>query len=96
MPDLVGAMTTLAQHSPFSYRPFLDPVGLGEWWWLLLVPLSLGVSIVYKAVRVPTMDRYWRDVIVMTVQIIVSMILLAFASFMLVEIYAKFIGQQAM
>lgn len=74
--------TNLSALAPVSsliaWRPFLDPITLPDGaWWLTLVPLSLLISIVYKAVRVRTMDRYVINVIVMTVQIIVSMVLLS-------------------
>ena len=30
----------------------LDPLPIGEYWPFLLIPLALGISIAYKAVRV--------------------------------------------
>lgn len=35
------------------FRPFLDPIELHGLWWVLLIPLALGISVVYKAVRLP-------------------------------------------
>lgn len=35
------------------FRPFLDPIELHGLWWVLLFPLALGISVVYKAVRLP-------------------------------------------
>ncbi|MEC9372483.1 MAG: hypothetical protein VYC34_01510 [Planctomycetota bacterium] len=63
-----------------AWRPFLTPLNLQDGtWWLLLAPLAFGVSMVYKAVRVPNMDRYWREVLLMTGQIIGAMILMGIA-----------------
>ena len=68
------------------WRPFLDPLNLHEYWWAFLLPLSLLISISYKAVRVRDLGfPYWRAVIIMTVQIILAMILLGAATFLLLE-----------
>ena len=45
-------------------------------------PSTLGVSVAYKAVRVGTLDGYWRQVAVMTAQIILGMILLGIAAYL--------------
>lgn len=60
-----------------AYIPFWHPLPVHEWWYLLLLPLSLGIAMIYKAIRLPTLDQYWRQVAVMTVQIVVAMIALA-------------------
>lgn len=57
-----------------AWRPFLDPLDLHAYWYFLLVPLALGISIAYKAVRVRNMDRYWMNVFTMTAQIVGSII----------------------
>lgn len=67
-----------------AWRPFLDPLPLEEWWYLLLVPLALLISIGYKAVRVGDMGRYWRDVAIMTVQVILAMILLWIGAYLII------------
>lgn len=78
----------------FPYRPFIDPVELHEYWWILLLPMSIGIAIAYKAVRVRSTPEgnligYWRAVTVMTGQILAAMILLGVASYLLVEVFAK-------
>jgi hypothetical protein len=73
-------------HALLAWRPFLDPLSLHEYWWAFLLPLSLLISISYKAVRVRDLGfPYWRAVIIMTVQIILAMILLGAATFLLLE-----------
>ncbi|MFM9995952.1 MAG: hypothetical protein ACKVU4_09135 [Phycisphaerales bacterium] len=67
-----------------SWRPFLDPLDLHAAWWLFLIPLAFGISVTYKAVRLPTLDRYWRGVAAMTAQIVGAMILLGIASYLFV------------
>lgn len=67
-----------------AWRPFLDPLPLEQWWYLLLVPLALLISIGYKAVRVGDMRRYWRDVVIMTAQVILVMILLWIGAYLVI------------
>lgn len=69
---------------PFTWRPFLDPLPLEEAWFLLLIPLALLISIGYKAVRTGDMRRYWRDVVIMTLQVILAMILLWIGAYLVI------------
>lgn len=79
-------MTPLALTlAALAYRPFVDPVDIQRIWYLLLVPLALGIAVTYKAVRIPDMRRYPRQVAIMTVQIIIAMLALGAASFLLVQ-----------
>jgi hypothetical protein len=84
-----AVVTTLA------WRPFLDPINIHELWWALLVPMALGVSVVYKAVRVKTMDHYWREVVIMTAQIVLAMIMLGAAVYVFIEFYVSWIAEYA-
>ena len=67
-----------------AWRPLLDPLPLDDSWFLLLLPLALLISIGYKAVRVGDMRRYWREVAIMTVQVILAMILLWIAAWLVI------------
>jgi hypothetical protein len=69
-----------------GYTPFLDPLDLHDSWQWFLIPLALGISIAYKAVRAPRLDRYWRLVGVMTFQIVLAMVVLWIAAFLLLEV----------
>ncbi len=83
--DLVINSTPDTVH---AWRPFLDPITLtGGKWWFLLIPLAFGISMVYKAVRLHKMKRYWREVLMMTIQIIGTMILLAIGIYLFVELF---------
>lgn len=75
-----------------AWRPFLEPMDLHGVWYLLLVPLALGMSMAYKAVRVGTLDRYWREVLTMTVQIVLSMIGLGLAAYLFLMHVVPLIG----
>ncbi len=71
-------ITTLA------WRPFLDPINLHDWWYLLLFPLALGISLTYRAVRQTSMDGYPRAVLSLTGQIIVGISALGVASYIVI------------
>jgi hypothetical protein len=93
-PTLAQAVTP-----DIPFRPFLDPLPLHEHWWVFLLPLALGVSLVYKAVQGRSADdlhlgQYARAVLVMTVQIVVGMAALALASYLLLVVYARFIAER--
>ena len=70
-----------------AYIPFLTPISIfHDYSYLLLVPLSFGISVVYKALRLPSLDGCWRHVAVMTTQIVIAMILLAIGLTVLVQL----------
>lgn len=61
----------------FAYIPFLTPINFFfDWWYLLLVPLCFGIAVIYKAMRMPNLTGFWREVIVMTLLIIAGVIAL--------------------
>ena len=70
-----------------AYIPFLQPLDIvQQWWYLLLVPLAFGISVVYKAVRMPSLAEYWKHVGIMTAQIVLAMIGLAVCLIVLVQV----------
>lgn len=70
-----------------AYVPFLDPINIfHQWWYLLLIPLAFGISVIYRALKLQSLDHYWRAVFTMTAQIIVGMIALAIALVVLVVV----------
>jgi hypothetical protein len=72
-----------------AWRPFIDPIHAHDWWFLLLLPMAVFISIAYKAVRMPDLAGFWRQVAVMTVQIILGMLALAVAFYLLVQVYVR-------
>ncbi len=81
-------ISALLPDPTLALRPFLDPLPLHDEWWLTLIPLAFLVSVAYKAVRVRTFRRgvYARQVLMMTVQIVVAMIALAVVQHLFVEV----------
>ncbi|MCH2143725.1 MAG: hypothetical protein MK082_01125 [Phycisphaerales bacterium] len=69
-----------------AWIPFVEPLpSMGSWWPLLLVPLAFGISMIYKALRVTTLEHYVSSVMIMTSQIVGSMILLAIGLYLVVQ-----------
>jgi hypothetical protein len=71
-----------------AYRPFLDPMTVADWWWWLVLPLIIGISVVYKAIRLPNLKHYWWHVLRMTIQVIVAMIIMCIILYVIVLIIA--------
>ena len=53
-------------------RPFLQPLPVWDYWYLLLLPLCLGVAVVYKAIKCHSMKRVPREALAVTGWILVS------------------------
>lgn len=69
-----------------AWIPFVTPLpSINSWWPVFLVPLALGISMIYKAIRLPTLERYPSGVVIMTVQIILAMFLLALGLYLVVQ-----------
>ncbi|MBL1217025.1 MAG: hypothetical protein D8M59_05960 [Planctomycetes bacterium] len=83
---LILAMPTVAVAAGSSYRPFLDPIGSGRWWWFLMLPLVVGISVVYKAIRLPTLNHYWAQVLKMIAQIMAAMVAMAVGLYIVVQV----------
>jgi hypothetical protein len=70
-----------------AWIPFLEPINwFHQWWYLLLIPLAFGIAVTYKAVRLPSLHRYWTQVMIMSVQIIVGVVALG----VLVAVFVQF------
>ncbi|MFO0827540.1 MAG: hypothetical protein U0572_05260 [Phycisphaerales bacterium] len=78
---------TSAMSALIAYIPFIEPMPAAHrWWWLLIVPLALGISMSWKAVRATTMDGYWRQVGVMSGQIVLGVMGIALGLFVLIQL----------
>jgi len=70
-----------------TYIPFLTPMyGLQEWWYLTLLPLAFGISVIYKAMRMSNLHGFWRQVGIMTAQIVLGIIGLAVCMLLFVQV----------
>ncbi|GIW74316.1 MAG: hypothetical protein KatS3mg103_0838 [Phycisphaerales bacterium] len=64
-----------------AWRPFLDPIDAHRWWFLLILPVAVLVSLSWKAVRIEDLRRLPRAVAVMTVQVVLAMLGLGLAAY---------------
>ena len=75
-----------------AYIPFVEPIHiLQEWWYLLLIPLAFGISVIYKALRSSQLQRYWQSVLFMTGRIVAAMIALSLVLVFLVQVLVPLI-----
>ena len=57
-----------------SYRPFLDPLPYSwDYWPWLLLPLCIGVAVVYKSIKCRTMKQVPREAAGITVWILAGL-----------------------
>jgi hypothetical protein len=81
-------MWLLGQTQPQPYELLRSPLPVWDYWYLLALPLCLGISIVYKSIRCDTMRRVPREALVLCVFILVVMGLAAGALAALVQVLA--------
>lgn len=81
-------MSDLSLFSVLAWRPFQDPLTMHDSWFVLLIPLALGIAVTYKAVRVPDPTKFWRPVMEFAFMIVVGMIGLGLATYLFVEVFA--------
>lgn len=41
----------------YAYKPFVNPIPLPDHWNLLLIPLALGIAVIYKSIRCNEMRK---------------------------------------
>lgn len=58
-----------------AYTPFWQPMPLWDIWYVLLIPLCLGISIVYKAVKCREMNQVPKEAATIFVMIVLGMAL---------------------
>jgi hypothetical protein len=70
-------MITCANLHPLSsilcYVPFLYPLPIWDYWYLLLIPLSAAVAVVYKSLKLANMRDVPRQAFAITLWILVGM-----------------------
>lgn len=78
-------MNPLADLATLAWQPFLQPAPAVErWWWLLIIPTAIGISLAYKATRTAELERLPREVVRMSVQIVAAMVGIALALYLVV------------
>jgi hypothetical protein len=61
-----------------AWIPFLEPMNaMQPVWYVLLIPMAFGISVVYRSLRECSYATYWRSVVVMSAQIVIGIIAIA-------------------
>ena len=51
--------------SILSYTPFLNPLPVWDYWYLLIIPLAVAVAVVYKSIKLERMrDVPWQAFVI--------------------------------
>ena len=58
----------------YHYVPFVKPMPIWDYWYVLLLPLCLIIAVVYKSIRCYTMDRVPREALTLFVFILAVML----------------------
>jgi hypothetical protein len=91
-PILADALTIASSgHATLAWRIFIDPLDAHRYWFMLLIPMAVLITMVYKAVRLPTLERYWRHVAVLSAQIILGIIALGAGIYVFIQYIAPMI-----
>ena len=53
-----------------AYVPFVDPLPVWDVWYLTLIPLTLGIAVVYKAVKCKDVSQIPRQSLTISVYIL--------------------------
>lgn len=69
-----------------AYTPFLQPLGVWDYWVWLLLPLCFAISMVYQSVRVENMRRVPLEAVRATIWIVSAMAIAAVALLLLVRV----------
>lgn len=73
--------------SLIAWIPLVEPIpGVIHWWWAWIVPMVLGISMIWKAIRLRNLDRYWQEVFRMGGQVLVGMMALSAGLMLLVRL----------
>jgi hypothetical protein len=57
-----------------AFEPFRQPLPVWDYWYLLLIPLCVGISIVYKSIKCREMRQVPREASVIFIMIMLGMI----------------------
>lgn len=87
MTPLLGSLVAAAAWpTALGFRPFLEPLPIDRYWMLLLIPMVVAISVVYKTIKTDRLSKIPREASVLAAQIVAFMLLAAAALWMLTEL----------
>ena len=69
-----------------GFKPFFQPLPIDAYWMLLLLPMVIVISVVYKTIKTDDLRKIPREASVLAAQIVAFMVMAAAALWMLTEI----------
>ena len=70
-----------------AWIPFLEPMNaMQSVWYVFIIPMAFGISVVYRSLRESTYTTYWRSVALMTTQIVLGIAAIAVALGIFVQV----------
>jgi len=75
----------LLAQAMLAWQPFVQPApAVGRWWWLLVIPTAIGVSLAYKSTRTADLARLPREAARMSLHIVGAIVGIALFLYLLV------------
>ena len=57
-----------------GWIPFIEPANWGLLiWQVFAIPMALGISIAYKSLHVSNTEEFWKEALIMSIQIIIAL-----------------------
>jgi hypothetical protein len=72
-----------------EFRPFWQPLPVWDYWYLLLLPLCVGISIVYKSIKCREMKQVPREATVIFSMILLGMLAAAAGLYVLMRLLER-------
>ena len=72
-----------------AFEPFRQPLSVWDYWYLLLIPLCVGISIVYKSIKCREMKQVPREATVIFSMIMLGMVTAAVGLYALMRVLER-------
>lgn len=79
-------LSLLAEATSAGFQLFRQPLPIWDYWYLLLIPLCVGISIVYKAIKCREVKQVPKEASVICIVILLGMTLAAVALYALMRV----------
>jgi hypothetical protein len=78
-----------------AFTPLVDPLpaifpALDNYWLILVIPLVIAISVVYKGTLVATVKRLPKEAATMTAQILILMVVASLALYTLTSLWVRY------
>ncbi|MCX5661869.1 MAG: hypothetical protein NTW19_19500 [Planctomycetota bacterium] len=80
-------LASFASLPTLGYRPFLDPLPLETYWLLLMPPMAIAIALVYKTIKLDSLEQLPRQAALLAVQIVAFMAMAAVGLWLITEIF---------